>query len=106
MEPERFDDVTARYEVEPEPARPSRRRSERGAAAFVAAWIATSALAAGALALTGSDAEKDAVTPLAPVKPAASEVYFHHAGDRERECEERKAAKRRAAGSSSSGLRY
>ena len=105
MEPERFADVTARYEVEPEPTRPSRRRSERGAAAFVAAWIATSALAAGALALTGSDAEK---TPTAPasVKPTASEVYFHHSGDRGgRECEERKAAKRRAA-RSSSGLRY
>ena len=103
MEPDRFDDVTAHYEVEPEPGPSYRRRSERGAMAFVAAWIATSALAAGALALTGSDAEKAPVAP-ATAKPASSEAYFHHAGDRDRECEERKAAKRRAR--SASGLQY
>ncbi len=105
MEPDRFDDVTARFEVEPEPARPTRRRSERGAAAFVAAWIVTSALAAGALALTGSDAEKTPALPVAPAKPVSDELYFHHSGDRGRECEERKAARRHSA-RSSSGLRY
>ena len=103
MEPDRFDDVTARYEVEPEPGPSYRRRSERGAMAFVAAWVVTSALAAGALALTGSDTEKAPAAPAA-AKPASSEVDFRLAGDRGRECEERKAAKRRAR--SASGLQY
>jgi hypothetical protein len=79
MEPDRFDDVVARYDFEPEPPRIPRRRRQRGALAFVAAWVVTSALAAGALALGGSD---DTAAPTAGkgVKRTADGIILKSSG--------------------------
>jgi hypothetical protein len=102
MEPDRFDDVVARYEFEPEPPRPPRRRRQRGALAFVAAWIVTSALAAGALALDGSDAPAPAADK--GVKRTADGIIFKSSGA---ECGAGEGRKRHHDGAeSSSSLRY
>jgi anti-sigma factor RsiW len=100
MEPDRFDDVVARYEFEPEPPRLPRRRRQRGALAFVAAWIVTSALAAGALALGGSE---EAATAGKGAKRTADGVYFKHS---DAECKADELGRHHNRSDSSSSLRY
>jgi anti-sigma factor RsiW len=101
MEPDRFDDVVARYEFEPEPPRVPRRRRQRGALAFVAAWIVTSALAAGALALGGSE---EAATAGKGVKRTADGVVIKSS---DAECRADEVGRRHHKGSdSSSSPRY
>src|SRR4051812_29361874 len=72
MEPDRFDDVSARIlEDSPPPSRPPRRR-RRWLLATVISLLAAGGLAAGASALTSGSA------PAAPAAPAKAEPVISH----------------------------
>jgi hypothetical protein len=96
MEPDRFDDVELHVYEEPEDPR-GPRRATRWVIGAVAAVLTAGAMAAGAWALTGSDAPAPP-----PAKPAVHRMGTDAAFQGEHPC----GRKHRAAESSAASVRY